>query len=113
MRVTSIIIIASLFFVVSERQRGRTYLLLSFPEAFPESFGIVPALLLRLTHRGFFAAVRDILTPDHTPVPCMDSFAPTASAKPSAAVFKVQKIGMIYGAIGLLIKSSRKKDHKI
>ena len=46
---------------------------------------------------GFFAAVRDILTPDHTPVPCMDSFAPTAYAKPSAAVFKVQKIGMIYG----------------
>jgi hypothetical protein len=45
---------------------------------------------------GFFAAlVRDILTPDHTPVPCMDSFAPTAYAKPSAAVFKVQKIGMI------------------
>ena len=44
---------------------------------------------------GFFAAVRDILTPDHTPVPCMDSFAPTAYAKPSAAVFKVQKIGMM------------------
>ena len=67
---------------------------------------------------GFFAAVRDILTPDHTPVPCMDSFAPTAYAKPSAAVFKVQKIGMIcvvisFGASREMDKCSRKKDHKI
>ena len=86
--------------------------------------GVFPNLLLGSFPRcccgllGFFAAVRDILTPDHTPVPCMDSFAPTAYAKPSAAVFKVQKIGMIYmvisfGAFREMDKCSRKKDNKI
>ena len=63
---------------------------------------------------GFFAAVRDILTPDHTPVPCMDSFAPTAYAKPSAAVFKVQKIGMMvisFGEFHSMDKCSRKRGN--
>ena len=62
---------------------------------FPNLLGSFPRCCCGLPTVGFFAAVRDILTPDHTPVPSMDSFAPTAYAKPSAAVFKVQKIGMI------------------
>jgi len=37
----------------------------------------------------------DILIPDHTPVPCMESVAPTAYAIPSAAVLMDQKIGMV------------------
>jgi hypothetical protein len=37
----------------------------------------------------------DILIPDHTPVPCMESVAPTAYAIPSAAVLMDQKIGML------------------
>lgn len=99
MRVTSIIIIiiiARFFFSVSSERREEEGHIYFFP--FP---GVFPNLLLGSFPRcccgllGFFAAVRDILTPDHTPVPCMDSFAPTAYAKPSAAVFKVQKIGMI------------------
>jgi hypothetical protein len=35
------------------------------------------------------------LRPDHTPVPCMESVAPTAYRAPSTAVFMVQKIGMV------------------
>ena len=52
MRVTSIIIIiiARFFFRVGKK-REEGHLLLSFPGV-SESFGIVPALLLRLTHRG-------------------------------------------------------------
>ena len=71
--------------------------LLSFPRF--RILGSFPRCCCGLLTVGFFAAVRDILTPDHTPVLRMDSFAPTAYAKPSAAVFKVQKIGMIYGEI--------------
>ena len=37
----------------------------------------------------------DILIPDHTPVPCIESVAPTAYAIPSAAVLMDQKIGML------------------
>ena len=77
------------------REEGHLYFF-PFPGVFPNLLGSFPRCCCGLlTFVGFFAAVRDILTPDHTPVPCMDSFAPTAYAKPSAAVFKVQKIGMI------------------
>ena len=42
-----------------------------------------------------FASSRLSLMPDHTPVPCMESVAPTAYRAPSNAVFMVQKIGMV------------------
>ncbi len=87
------------FFSVGKK-RGQTHTrkdIYFFPFPFPNLLGSFPRCCCGLLTVGFFAAVRDILTPDHTPVPCMDSFAPTAYAKPSAAVFKVQKIGMIYG----------------
>lgn len=41
------------------------------------------------------ASSRLSLMPDHTPVPCMESVAPTAYRAPSNAVFMVQKIGMV------------------
>lgn len=42
-----------------------------------------------------FASSRLSLMPDHTPVPCMESVAPTAYCAPSNAVLMVQKIGMV------------------
>ncbi len=110
MRDTSII--ARAFFRRKEeviKHRGEIYF---FPFPFPNLLGSFPRCC-GLPTVGFFAAVRDILTPDHTPVPCMDSFAPTAYAKPSAAVFKVQKIGMMmmvisFGEFHSMDKCSRK-----
>jgi hypothetical protein len=96
-RVTSIIIIIIALFFRVGKKRSNTGEIYFFPfPVFPNLLGSFPRCCCGLPTVGFFAAlVRDILTPDHTPVPCMDSFAPTAYAKPSAAVFKVQKIGMI------------------
>lgn len=42
----------------------------------------------------FFPPSRESFSPLHTPVPCILSVAPTAYMTPSAAVFRVQKIGI-------------------
>ena len=55
--------------------------------------GFLAALLAGLAVG--LALSRLILRPDHTPVPCMESVAPTAYRAPSNAVFMVQKIGMV------------------
>lgn len=70
----------------------------AFPDCFicAWDFGVFP-----------FTTSLDILIPDHTPVPCMESVAPTAYAIPSAAVLMDQKIGIVlsvgYSVVGVVM----------
>ena len=57
----------------------------------------LPDCFIRAWDSGTFPFTSlDILIPDHTPVPCMESVAPTAYAIPSAAVLMDQKIAACY-----------------